>query len=285
MDSSSDLGSGSPADVGGAGVRQDSAFSEGESVPSDLVVRDDAADFPALRDAAKSRRGSGSPLKVIDAGKLPAPELEWLGRAGAAIYSSDAAGRTARELVLVSDAAKKGGASVSYFHHGPFAEGEGGTLLPFTDLLELGRSGLHLYVSNAKIPRDFAALDTLAYACEKGGSKFGYYHDGTLEPGLEDLARRGAWIHVHVRSVASDADAVFLADCARAGRPSGAGVVLHVDVPIDAARIADLMAAGVHFLFLTPPCDYRSPVRPLEEKARRRPLDPRAYFLYPGFML
>ena len=45
------------------------------------------------------------------------------------------------------------------------------------------------------------------------------------------------------------------------------------------------MAAGVHFLFLTPPCDYRSPVRPLEEKARRRPLDHRAYFLYPGFML
>jgi hypothetical protein len=58
-----------------------------------------------------------------------------------------------------------------------------------------------------------------------------------------------------------------------------------VDEPIDPARIADLMAAGVHFLFLTPPCDYRSPVRPLEEKARRRPLDPRAYFLYPGFML
>ena len=287
MDASSDLGSGSPADAGGVGVRQDSAFSDGEAVPGDLVVRDDAADFPALRDAAKSRRGSGSPLKVIDAGKLPAPELEWLGRAGTVIYSSDAAGRTARELVLVSDAARKGGASVSYFHHGPFVEGEGGSgsLLRFADLIELGRSGLHLYVSNAKIPRDFVALDALAYACEKGGSTFAYYHHGALAPGLEDLARRGAWIHVHVRSVASDADAVFLADCARAAHPSGAGIVLHVDDLVDPARIADLIEAGVHFLFLTPPRDYRSPVRPLEEKARRRPLDPRSYFLYPAFML
>jgi hypothetical protein len=281
MESSSDVGPGSLADAGGVGVRQDPPLS------ADPVIRDDAADFPALRDAAKSRRGSGSPLRIIDSGKLPVPELEWLGRAGAAVYSSDAAARTARELVLVKGAAEKGGASVSYFHHGPFAEGGtgSGASLPFADLLELGRSGLHLYASNAQWPRDFASLDALAYACEKGGSTFAYYHHGDLGPGLEDLARRGAWIHVSIRNVVSDADAAALADCARAARPAGAGIVLHVDESVDPVRIADLMEAGVHLLFLTPPCDYRSALRPLEEKARRRPLDPRAYFLYPDFML
>jgi hypothetical protein len=279
MDASSDVGSESPAEAGGAEV------CDNQVVCDDQVVRDDAADFPALRDAAKARRGSGAPLKIIDAGKLPVPEVEWLGRAGAEIYSSDAAGRSVRELILVSDAARKGGASASYFHHGPFAEGEGESSVAFADLLELGRSGLHLYASNAKIPRDFAALDALAYACEKSGSTFAYYHHGALAPGLEDLVRRGVWIHVHVRSLASADDAALLADCARAARPCGAGVVLHMDELVDPVRIADLMEAGVHILFLTPPSDYRSPVRPLEEKARLRPLAPRSYFLYPDFML
>ena len=302
METSSDAGPGSPADAGGVGVRQDPALipeagvREGSPATADLVVRDDAAAFPALRDAAKARRGTGAPLRLIDAGALPGPELEWLGRAGAAIYSSDAAGRTGRELVLVSDAARKGRAFVSYFHHGPFAEGDaGGGPVVFADLLEFGRSGLRLYVSNAKIPRDFGALDALAYACEKGGSAFGYYHHGPLTHGLEDLARRGAWIHVDIRSAsepgsgepapATDEAALLLADCARAAHATGAGIVLHIDAAVDPVRLADWMAAGVHLLFLTPPRDYRSPLRPLEEKARRRPLDPRAYYLYPAFML
>jgi hypothetical protein len=274
-----------PADVGGAAVCDNQVGSANRVVCDDQVVRDDQADFPSLRDAAKSRRGSGDPLKLIDSGKLSVPELEWLGAAGAEIFTSDCAGRNAHDLALVSNAAGKGGARVAHFHHGPFLTKEGESPVPFADLLELGRSGLLLYASNVKAARDFAALDALSNACAKGGTRFGYYHHGALVAALEDLARSGAWVHIDGRSLAADADVALLADCARAARAAGAGVVLHVDALLDPASIADLIEAGCHILFLTPPSDYRSPYRPLEERARRLRLDPRASYLFPAFML
>ena len=252
--------------------------------PADRVVRDDQADFPSLRDAARSRRASGDSLKLIDSGTLAVAELEWLGAAGAEIFTSDLAGRSAHDLVLVSNAARKSGARVAYFHHGPFAAA-GGSLFPFADLLELGRSGILLYASNAKGARDFAALDSLLHACAKAGTKFGYYHHGDLAAPLEDLARGGAWVHVNGRSLSAAADAALLADCAEAARAAGAGLVLHVEALLDPAPLADLLDAGAHLLFLTPPSDYRSPYRPLEERARRLRLDPRAGYLYSAFML
>lgn len=253
--------------------------------PADRVVRDDQADFPSLRDAAKSHRASADPLKLIDSGKLAVAELEWLGAAGAEIFSSDLAGRNGHDLALVSNAARKGGARVAYFHHGPFAAAAGESPVPFAGLLELGRSGILLYASNAKAARDFTALDALSHACAKAGTKFGYYHHGALAPALEDLARGGAWIHVDGRSLAAVADAALLAACARAARAAGAGVVLHADAPLDPEQLADLLEAGAHILFLTPPSDYRSPYRALEDRARRLRLDPRAYYLFPAFML
>ena len=285
MDAPSDVDPASPAAAGGAGVRPDSAFPADPLGLADQVVRDDRAPFPVLRDMAKARRGTAAPLRIIDTGALPVPELEWLARAGAEIYSSDAAGRTARELALVADAARRGGALVAHFHHGPFADGGSGAPMSFDDLLELGRSGVHLYASDAKGARDFGALDALAYACEKGGAAFAYYHHGTIVPGLEDLARRGAWIHVPGRSLAAESAAVLAADCARAAHATGAGLVLHVDELLDPALTADLMEAGAHIVFLTPPSDYRSPSRLQEDRARRLPPAPRAYYLYPAFML
>jgi hypothetical protein len=297
MDQPSDVDPASPAAAGGAGVRPDSAspaaacgladqvIRDWPAVPTDLVIRDDRAPFPVLRDMAKARRGTAAPLKVIDTGALPVPELEWLGRAGAEIYSSDVAKRSVRELVLVATAAGRGGARIAHFHHGPFADGEDAALLPFDDLLELGRSGVDLYVSDAKGPRDFAALDALAYACEKGGATFAYYHNGPLAPGLEDLARRGAWIHISGRRLGGDEDARLVADCAHAARATGAGLMLHADTALDPQLAADLMEAGVHIVFLTPPSDYRSPLRPLEERARRLPPTPRASYLFSAFML
>lgn len=271
--------------AGGAAVRDNQGVCDNQVGRADRVVRDDQADFSSLRDAAKSRRGSGDPLKLIDSGKLSVPELEWLGAAGAEIFTSDCAGRNAHDLALVSNAAGKGGARVAHFHHGPFLTKEGESPVPFADLLELGRSGLLLYASNVKAARDFAALDALSNACAKGGTRFGYYHHGALVAALEDLARSGAWVHIDGRSLAADADVALLADCARAARAAGAGVVLHVDALLDPASIADLIEAGCHILFLTPPSDYRSPYRPLEERARRLRLDPRASYLFPAFML
>lgn len=260
-----------PADAGGALIA--------------AVCRDDQADFPSLRDAAKLRRAAGDRLKLIDSGKLAVPELEWLGAAGAEVFTSDRAGRNARDLVLVSDAARKGGARVAYFHHGPFPATEGESAVPFADLLELGRSGILLYTSNAKAARDFAALDALSHACAKAGTKLGYYHHGALVAALEDLARSGGWIHVDGRSLSADADAALLSDCAHAARAAGSGVVLHLDSLLDPARLSDFLEAGGHILFLIPPNDYRSSYRPIEERARRRQLDPRASYLFSAFML
>jgi hypothetical protein len=260
-----------PADAGGALIA--------------AVCRDDQADLPSLRDAAQFRRAAGDCLKLIDSGKLSVPELEWLGAAGAEIFTSDHAGRNAHDLVLVSDAARKGGARVAYFHHGPFLDMVGESAVPFADLLELGRSGILLYTSNAKAARDFAALDGLSDACAKAGTKFGYYHHGALVAALEDLARSGAWVHIDGRSLAADADAALLSDCARAARAACSGVVLHMDTLLDPVHLSGFLEAGGHILFLTPPSDYRSSYRPIEERARRRQLDPRASYLFPTFML
>jgi hypothetical protein len=249
------------------------------------VCRDDQADFPSLRDAAKSRRAAGDRLKLIDSGKLAVPELEWLGAAGAEIFTSDRAGRNARELVLVSDAAHKGGARVAYFHHGPFPAMEGESPVPFAELLELGRSGILLYTSNAKAARDFAALDALSHACSTAGTKPGYYHHGALVAALEDFARSGGWIHVDGRSLTVDADAALLSDCAHAACEAGSGVVLHMDSLLDPVHLSGFLEAGGHILFLTPPSDFRSSYRPIEERARRRRLDPRASYLFSTFML
>ena len=49
--------------------------------------------------------------------------------------------------------------------------------------------------------------------------------------------------------------------------------------------LPDLVAAGVILLFKTPPSDYRSPLRPFEEAAARRRLDPRSYYLFPDYVL
>jgi hypothetical protein len=267
MDSHSDLASGKPADAGG------------------VIVRDDQSDFPTLLAAAGSGRRRGGLLKLIDTGTLPLSELEWLGEAGVEIYTSDQSRREARATILLSKAAAKGGAAAAYFHHGPLTDTPDGTALDVSSLLELGRSGLGVFVSNAKIRRDLAALVELAQACAKGGRPLVYYHHGPLDPAFESLAREGAWIHAAAPSLRTADDLVVFGDCVRAGRGKRGGVILHVDRELDPLWITDLLEAGVHVLFQTPPSDYRSPLRPLEIRAKSRSMDPRAFYLYPAFLL
>jgi hypothetical protein len=267
MDTKSEADSGSPADAGG------------------VIVRDDQFDFPALLDAAKSCRRSGGRLKLVDSGKLTPSEMEWLGEAGADLYTSDLARPNLRGLILMNDAAKNSGAAAAYFHHGPFEPAEEERGLSFESHKEMGRSGILLYLSNARLQREFAALEELAYACASGGTRLVYYHHGPLDPALMGLARLGPWIHVAGSALQKEDDVVFLCDLAKAARGRRGNIVLHVENPLALAWISDIFAAGAVVLFQTPPSDYRSPQKPFELRAERQAPDPRSYYLYSAFML
>jgi hypothetical protein len=263
MDTKSEADPGSPADAGGAITDADA---------SRAVVRDDQFDFPALLDAVNACRRGGGRLKLVDSGKLSSAELEWLGEAGADIFTSDLARPSLHELVLVSRAANRSGGAAAYLHHGPFTTDEKGGTIPFAALKEMGRSGIRLAVSNGGVKRESAALDELAAACASGGTRLVYYHHGSLGPELEGLAHAGAWIHVAGSALQNESDVAALCDLAKAARGN------HGD-------LADIFDAGVQVLFQTPPSDYRSPLKPFELKAARHSPDPRSYYLHPGFML
>jgi hypothetical protein len=252
--------------------------------PGDLVLRDDQADFSALLDAAKDRRAHRARLRLIDAGRLTGSELERLGLSGAEIYTSDAARLAPVDFFTMIAATKKGGGLFAYFHHGPLAAAPETATLPFETVLEMARSGAFLYFSNKSMERETEALTVLTKEAHRGRGRLIYYHHGSVLEGLEDLARSGAWIHFLSDAAADDQTVPRLGDLAKAAAAAGAGVVFHVERLIPVPKLEDLMAAGAHFLFRTPPSDYRSPYRSLEARASRRRLDPRACYLYCEFM-
>lgn len=252
---------------------------------SRVIVRDDQSDFPALLDAAKACRRSGGRLKLVDSGRLSPSELEWLGEAGADLYTSDLVRPSLSEIVLMSTAARKGGAAVAFFHHGPFETLEGEARLPFGALKEMGRSGVVLHVSNGRSRREPGALEELAAACASGGTRLVYYHHGPLEAGLEGLGRAGAWIHLASSALQKEDDLAAFCDLARAAVEAEGNVVLHVEGRLDPTWLSDIFDSGACVLFLTPPNDYRSPQKPFELRAGRQQLNPRSYYLYPSYVL
>ena len=138
MDTPSDASPGEPADL------------------RDAVVRDDSGDLAALFDLLRDRRRSGGRAKLIDSGKLAIPDLERLAEAGMEIFSSDAVRTDAHGLVLIALAARKGSSSLSYFVHGPLGDSGGPAGISFDGVLELGRTGVRLAVSNGRVARDAA---------------------------------------------------------------------------------------------------------------------------------
>jgi hypothetical protein len=244
-----------------------------------LTLRDDRLDFAGFGDAAASCRRRRARLRLIDQGRFSVSELEWLGEAGAEIYTSDRAKRAVSDLVLVRRAAGRGCAWTALFQHGPI-DGPG-----LEALRELGRSGFDLHTSNAAMPRDFADLAALAWDCGSGGGVFVYQHHGPLDSGLEPLAGRGAWIHLTNGSLASADDVAFAGVCAKAARARGTNVILHIETRIDPDWLPDLAAAGAFVLFKTPLSDYRSPLRPFEDAAAVLRLPPRSYYLFPDYVL
>lgn len=255
-----------------------------KSTDGDLVLRDDQSDFFVLLDEAKNRRERNARLRLIDSGRYSVLEMERLGLAGADVFTSDNAGRSPADLFILNRAAGKGGGCLAHFHYGPLAAGTAETGLPLAALREAVRDGLDVYLSNKATARDPNDLIALAEDARGGRSRLGYYHHGPLAPGHFELARRGAWIHV-AAAPEEESDAVpRLVTLASSAAAAGGGLVVHLERPFSVEACEDLLAANAHLIFRTPPSDYRSPFRRLEEQAARRPLDPRSSYLYCEFM-
>ena len=244
-----------------------------------LTLRDDGLDFPGFADAAASCRSRRARLRLIDQGRFSPSELEWLAEAGADIYTSDKAGRTVAELVLIRKAGARGSARTAFFQHGPLDD------MILSGLREIGRAGVDIHLSSSAGPRDLGLLADLAWDCVDAGSTFVYQHHGLLVAERAALSIRGAWIHVSSRSLASAADAELLGVCARAARARGGSVVLHIETRPNPLVLSDLVASGAFLLFKTEISDYRSPLRPFEDAAARRRLPDRAYYLFPDHVL
>lgn len=251
---------------------------------TDITVRDDQHEFPWLLDSVKLCRKKGARFRLIDSGKLDCSQLEWLAGAGADLYTSDEARAEASALEHVNRTCQKAGAFVAYFHYGPLEpEGEPSSV-SFFDLKDMGRSGIHFYLSNREMKREISKLNELAYACRKGGSWLVYYLHGSLENSLEDLARNETWIHVTDQIFQEPENPTLVLDKVRAAVSAGAKLILHVEKGLDLSLLRDVIKTQAFVLFKSSLFDYKSPFRALERTARKRKLDFRAYYLYPTFL-
>jgi len=250
----------------------------------DIAVRDDLYDFPSLLDAAKICRRGGSRFHLIDSGKLDRFQLEWLAEAGADIYSSDEARTDLLDLELVNTSCRRGGAILAYFHHGPFEPEGDSHPLAFFSLLEMGRNGIYLHLTNREKEWDFSRLGELAFACRRGKSWLVYYHHGALEGSLEELARNGVWFHATEKVFSQAEDRALVLDRLKEAMSAGLRLVLHVEKGLEYLLLRDIIKAGSFVLFRSSLFDYRSPFKALERKAKQKKLDFKSYYLYRGFL-
>lgn len=249
-----------------------------------LTIRDDLYDFSFLLDAVKAARRRGVRFRLIDTGKLDRFQLEWLAEAGADLYTSNEARTDSLELELVNKACRKGKAICAYFHHGPFDAEEESESISFSGLQNMGREGIFIHLTNRQNERSNLQLNELAFACQRGGSWLVYYHFGSLELSLEELARNGACFHTSDQIFKEAEDKSLLLDNLKSAISAGLRFVLHVEKGLDISLLNDMMNAKAFIIFKSSLFDHKSPFRALGKKATQRKLDFRAYYLYPNIL-
>ncbi len=259
---------------------QDHAESQG----GEVLFRDDQSDALGLTEEIRPSRRGGRHAALLDTGRLGLVELDWLAKEGLSLYTSDEAGRSAPDLIRIGEEIRKAGGGMFYFHNGAW-DGDASPARPsFADLVDMGRSGIDIHVSNRERDRDPVRLCELARACREGRAWFVYYHAGRLSPWIEDLARCGAWIHLTEDSLSADGDVLIVKDAAAAARRRGFNIILHLASVRNVSWIKDLLKAGVLVLMETAPSDYRSPLRELEAESKKTRLERRMYYLNSTFL-
>jgi hypothetical protein len=273
-----------PIEKGIAGVVRTYELLDRVRTRQDLVIRDDQFDHEALLDAARYARRRRIRLSLLDTGRLGLTELEALAREGARVLTSDEARPRADEWEILLEACRTSRTFLSVFWNGPLpsAEGTGGISLQALEGL-LAR-GMDFHVSNLNMQRDPAVLAELAAVSKSGRGYFVYYHHGPLAAELGVPAGRGAWVHLTDSGSAEEAWAGLASGTARAGAAAGARAVVRVERGLPLEILEALWAAGAALLFLTPPNDDRSLLRPVETRAAKRKVPSRAYYLSTAFM-
>jgi hypothetical protein len=248
-----------------------------------ITIRDDQYNFPAILDAVRQFRDKRYRFRLIDTGRFDPFELEWITSYGADLYTSDESRSNVLELDIISAAARRGKASVAYLIHGEL-ESEGGNILSASDLMNVGRSGVYLHLTNRQQERDIAIISRLANNCTKGGSWLVYYHHGPLETPLLELGKNGAWIHITDQSLTGEEDRALIRDVVLSAQKAGSNLVLHWENGGQLSLLDDIVKAGAVVLFKSPLFDYKSPLKDLEKGIRRKRLDYRTYYLHPSVL-
>lgn len=250
----------------------------------DFTLRDDQFDFPFFLDAVKICRSKGLRMRLVDTGRFDRFQLEWLLDAGADLYTSDDIPRDLQELEGLQKSCQNGGSLLAFFQHKKLGSSDDNESSIVANLLGLARSGIYLHITNREMERDLSILRRLAEDCLASGSRLVYYHHGPLPPGLEELGRSGAWIHISDKSIQSEEDHLMLMDLVKSLRSSGANLVLYLERGMEYLALQDVIGAGAVVLFQTSQIDYRSPLKKLERAAAEKKLDFLAYYLHPTFL-
>lgn len=254
-----------------------------------VSVCDNQHDFAWFLDAVKFSREKRARFQLIDSGVFDRFQLEWLLEAGADLYTSDESRSDFSELEGLLQASRRGRALLVFFQYGVLeadkqeeaAEEEEEESSGLFDLANLGRGGAYLHVSNRAHTRDGSLLCSLAQSCRDGGSRLVYYHHDSLDPSLDELGRRGAWVHISDKSIRAEEDRMLLVELALSASSGRAGLVLHVENEMSFPLLDELQKAGAHILFKKQHIDFKSPLRKISENAAKKRLDFRAYYLHP----
>jgi hypothetical protein len=250
----------------------------------DLVIRDDQFDHGALRDAVAYARRRRIRLSLLDTGRFGLPELEALARGGARLLTSNEVRPRADEWDVLADACLKGGTYLTVFWKGPLPaaeESSGPTLQALEDLLA---AGVDFHISDRGHPPAAATLAGLAAAAKRGRAYFVLYHIGPLTEGLAALAGGRAWVHFSDDAITDNSGAALAVGMAKAAARAGSRAVVHIEHGLTLELLETLWDAGAALLFLTPPSDDRSLLRPVERRALRRKLPARAFYLSTAFL-
>jgi hypothetical protein len=257
----------------------------------EITIRDDQFEFFLLMEAMKKNVKNGGHFRLIDSGTLDQDQLEWLLETRADFYTSNDKGRDTCELERLSLICRKNRARLACFIHPAAAEepqktseSEDESSAAPLDYQRLALTGAHLYFSNGEKGWDFSELIRVAEACRKGGTRLAYFHKGEFSQELLELAGGGAWIHV-TQAVMNEEVRFELADTAAAALKQGGGLIIHLQKKPDFNLLEEIFQAGAYIRFEFALIDYRSPLKPIEQAAKKRQPPDYVFYLQSNFLI
>jgi hypothetical protein len=250
----------------------------------DLTFRDDQHDYDWFLDALRRGKPRGLRFRLVDSGVFEGHQIEKVVGMGADFYTSDRLRKDVLELEFILKAATHKDTIVASILQNEIVSEEEHGFIPLASLAHLASQGLFIHVSNREKVRSLGDLSQIAVGCRKGSSRLVYNHNGPKTPEFVGIAKEGVWINVSNKSIQSEDDLFLFLDMTAAARISGANCVLYVESEMSFSSLHQAVESPAIVLLKTAPVDFKSPLRPLVDKANRKHLDYRAFYLYPTFL-